>query len=541
VESDNEKSGSTEAAGICSRAEELLTEAVAEAPGEKHPMALTGVTERRGAEEIIQGSEGRFSPLFNNRHVAMLLIDPESGKILVANPAACSFYGYSSEQFASLSICDINVLPQQDIVKKIGQALNNEASPFHFRHRLANGEVRDVEVHSGPVEIHGQKLLYSIVHDVSERKRIEENLRKSERQLAEAQGIAHIGSWEWDAVANEISGSDEFCRVFGMVLSTYDTFLGLVHPEDRDMVYHAVQETLASQAPYNVHYRIIRPDGTTRVIHARGVAVTDEGGRTVRLIGTAQDVTERMEMEVRLKSQNAELEARAEELKKANCNHEAFSAAVSHDLRAYLNNIYGFCQVLQLEECANQLDKGCRDHIMNIRKGCEGMTRLIDTLLTFFRIGKTDMNMTQVSLSNMASGIAVELKGTAPERNCSFRIMEGVSTFADPSLLRVVLANLLGNAWKYTSYNEETVIEFGATEGDGNPVYFVRDNGVGFDMAKAGSLFTPFHRLHNHSEFAGHGIGLATVERIVSRHGGRIWAESEPDRGATFFFTLQES
>lgn len=391
-----------------------------------------------------------------------------------------------------------------------------------------------------PVDVDIASLLGDFSWEIVERKIAEESLRRSEHQLAMAQAIAHIGSWEWDSVSDKITGSDEFNRIFGQPLSTYDSFLELVHPDDRETVNRAVRETLSHQAPYNVHYRINCPDGTCHVIHAQGAAVTDNAGKTVALLGTCQDVSERTEMEEKLKIQNAELEARAEELKAANCNHEAFSAAVSHDLRAYLNNIYGFCQVLQLEECASQVDKGCRDHIMNIKQGCEGMTRLIDTLLTFFRISKTDIHMSEVSLTNMASGIATELKGTAPERECSFRIMADVSTFGDPSLLRVVLANLLGNAWKYTAREKQAVIQFGMTEKEGRAVYFVRDNGVGFDMAKAGKLFTPFHRLHNRERFDGHGIGLATVERIISRHGGKIWAESKPDRGATFYFTLAE-
>jgi PAS domain S-box-containing protein len=516
-------------------------EAMAGNAGEECRIAVIDISARWETEEKLRESESRYASLFHNRHIAMLLIDPKTGNIISANPAACSFYGYSSKQFASLKISDINSLPQQDISNKMDQALNNKNSHFHFRHRLANGEMRDVEVYSGPIEIGERRLLYTMIHDISERKRMEEKLCRSERQLALAQGIAHIGSWEWDSISDEITGSDEFNRIFGQPLSTYDSFLELVHPDDRETVNSAVRDTLAHQAPYNVHYRIIRPDGTRRTIHAQGAAVTDDAGKTVAIIGTCQDVTERRELEERLEIQNAELVTRSEELRATNRNLEAFTAAVSHDLRSYLNNIYGFSQVLQLDACAEQLDEGCRSHIMNIKKGCEGMTQLIDTLLTFFRMAKTEINMTRVSLTNMVSGIATELNGTTPERKCAFQIMEGVTAWGDPALLRIVMSNLLGNAWKYSAFKEETVIEFGVAGDERKSVYFVRDNGVGFDMAKAGSLFTPFHRLHNRERFTGHGIGLATVERIISRHGGKIWAESEPDRGATFYFTLQDT
>lgn len=242
-----------------------------------------------------------------------------------------------------------------------------------------------------------------------------------------------------------------------------------------------------------------------------------------------------------LEKQNAELRHARDEAESAKRDVESFSYTVSHDLRSYLNNIYGFVQVMQLESCAEQLDEQCRSHIANIKMGCERMTRLIDTLLNFFRMTKTELNMEHFSFSNMASGIATEFKASAPERKCVFLISEGVSALGDPSLLRIALANLIGNAWKYSAAKEESVIEFGLRENNGNPAYFVRDNGVGFDMAKAGKLFTPFHRLENQERFTGNGIGLATVERIISRHGGRVWFDSEPGNGATFFFTLSDN
>ncbi|HEX2769325.1 MAG TPA: ATP-binding protein [Geobacteraceae bacterium] len=373
------------------------------------------------------------------------------------------------------------------------------------------------------------------VIDISARRQVEEKLCKSERQLAEAQTLAHIGSWEWDSIADEISGSDEFNRVFGLILSSYDSFMEVVHPNDREMVNMAVEKTLDRQASYNVHYRIIRPDGITRVIHAQGVAVTDGTGKTIRMIGTAQDVTERREMEGKLEILLSELAARAFELEAANRELEAFNAAVSHDLRKPLTNINGYCQVMQ-NFCAEQKED-CKIYIREIYEATLRMDRLISTLLKFSHALRAEMQYNTVNLSGMAREVATSLERTEPERRVSFLFAEEVKVNGDASLLLIVLDNLIGNAWKFTENREGTVIEFGVTGKEGEPVYFVRDNGPGFDMADADKLFVPFKRLHE-LDVPGHGIGLSTVERIIRRHGGRVWAEGEPGKVATFYFTL---
>jgi PAS domain S-box-containing protein len=372
------------------------------------------------------------------------------------------------------------------------------------------------------------------VIDITARREAEK-LRKSDRQFAEAQSIAHIGSWEWDSIADEIAGSDEFSRIYGMILSTYGSFLQRVHPDDRDMVNKAVQETLAHQTPYNVYFRIIRPDGISRVIHARGVAVTDGAGKTVRMIGTNQDVTERREMEEKLEILNAEIAARASELEAANIELEAFNYMVAHDLRTPLSNINGFCQVIQKLYAGH--DEECNNYIREIYEATLRMDRLIDTLLKFSRSLRAEMHHETVDLSAVAREVAASLERTEPERQVTFRIAEGIKVNGDARLLRIVVDNLIGNAWKFTDNREGTVIEFGVTEKEEEPVYFVRDNGPGFAMADADKLFVAFRRLLK-SKVQGHGIGLALVERIIRRHGGRVWAEGEPGKGATFYFTL---
>jgi len=246
-----------------------------------------------------------------------------------------------------------------------------------------------------------------------------------------------------------------------------------------------------------------------------------------------RDITERKLVELERR--------RAEEaIRKLNKELEAFSYSVSHDLRAPLRAIDGFSQVL-LEDYAEKLDAQGRDHLGRIRQASQRMAQLIDDLLALSRLSRTELRHAPVDLSGIGRAVAEDLGERDPARRISWEIAPGLATVGDPHLLQIALANLLENAWKFTGQRPEATIALGAQEQKGERVYFVRDDGVGFDMAYASKLFSPFQRLHRQSEFEGTGIGLVTVQRIVHRHGGRIWAESAVGRGATFFFTLGES
>ena len=216
---------------------------------------------------------------------------------------------------------------------------------------------------------------------------------------------------------------------------------------------------------------------------------------------------------------------------------EAFAYSVSHDLRAPLRSIDGFSQAL-LEDCADELDTQGKDYLERVRAGCQHMGQLIDDLLNLSRLTRREMHREAVDLSELAERIATRLRQAQAERQVEFVVVNDLIVQGDRTLLQVVLENLLGNAWKFTGTHPRARIEFGVAEVEGQPAYFVRDNGVGFDMAYADKLFGAFQRLHTVEEFPGTGIGLATVQRIVHRHGGRVWAEGAVEQGATFYFTL---
>lgn len=250
----------------------------------------------------------------------------------------------------------------------------------------------------------------------------------------------------------------------------------------------------------------------------------------MRAIATIRDVTERIRWQKQIEALNASLQAQNEEL-------ESFSYSVSHDLRTPLRSIEGFSQLVE-KRYAEKLDETGADYLQRIRRATVRMGHLIDDLLQLSRVSRAELRPHYMNLSIMAEEVMQGFAEAEPERRVAWDIEPELFGVADPGLLRVVLENLLGNAWKYSATREHATIEFCATQQEGETVFSICDNGVGFDMCYADKLFGAFQRLHGVEEFEGTGIGLSTVQRIVHRHGGRIWAEAEPDQGACFYFTL---
>lgn len=260
--------------------------------------------------------------------------------------------------------------------------------------------------------------------------------------------------------------------------------------------------------------------------------IFDVNKRITGTVHVARDFTERKKMEEELRHRTEDLEASNKEL-------EAFSYSVSHDLRAPLRSMEGFSSAL-LEDYSDKLDEQGKQYLKYIQESSDLMGRLIDDLLKLSRVTRSDINFEMVDLTELAYKVIDELKKAEPGQMVQVNIAPGVEAYGDRNLLRVVLENLLGNAWKFSSKNALPQIEMGTTEKNGKLVYFIRDNGVGFDMVFVNKLFKPFQRLHKVSEFPGTGIGLASVYRIIRRHGGEVWAESKEGEGAAFYFRLME-
>jgi len=250
-----------------------------------------------------------------------------------------------------------------------------------------------------------------------------------------------------------------------------------------------------------------------------------------------REIEQRLQAEEEVSWLNADLVRQKSDLEAVNCELEAFSFSVSHDLQAPLRHISGFTRVLR-EEYLQKLDATGQEYLARIGTSCDTLGRLINDLLELARISRSALHLRKLDLSGMAREIAGELRLSEPSREVDFRIADGIEGVGDETLVRRVLANLLGNAFKYTGKTDRAWIEFSAREQDGERVYLVRDNGAGFDMRYAEKLFAAFQRLHSAEDFEGTGVGLAIVQRIIHRHGGVIRAEAEPGKGAAFFFTL---
>ncbi len=326
--------------------------------------------------------------------------------------------------------------------------------------------------------------------------------------------------------------------------------MDMVHPDDRSLVGEWQARLKRGDVPScRFELRLIRGDRGIRWLEATQHARWDDDGAFAGSSGTLFDVTERTLAAERLEDDNAELESRVRmrtaQLEASNQELEAFSYSVSHDLRAPLRAIDGFANIL-IEDYAGRLDEPGQAHLQRIRGASQRMSQLIDDLLELARISRAEINSQPTDLSALVRDIVRDLRESEPGRRVDVAVADGQFAHVDPVLIRVALDNLLRNAWKFTGKRDAAHIAFGVTpvaaaDGGSETAFFVRDNGAGFDMAYADKLFKPFSRLHPSSEFAGTGVGLATVQRVIHRHGGRIWADSGAEQGATFYFTLPQT
>jgi PAS domain S-box-containing protein len=493
--------------------------------------------ERRRAETALRESEERYRLLFELSPEPVWVFDIDTLQFLAVNAAAIGRYGYSAEEFRSMTIRDIR--PPEDIPRLLERVVHLGEQPSTqaggpWRHRTKDGMTLEVEITSHMLMFEGKRAQLVLAHDITERRRVEAALQASEEQFRTLAVTAN------DAIISaEASGDITYFnpageRIFGYTASE---------------VTGRPLTVLMPERFHELHRRGLDRYLSTGVAHVIG--------RTVELVGKKRDGTEfpielslaswRREHEAAFtavirditarKQADDELKLYAAQLEAANAELDAFAYSVSHDLRAPLRSIDGFSLAL-LEDSDDRLDAAGRDHLRRVRAAAQRMALLIDDLLGLSRVTRAALQREPVDLSAIAGAVAAELERSEPGRCVEFAIAPGLGAEGDPRLLRVVLENLLGNAWKYTGKNLRARIEFAATEAGGARAYYVRDDGAGFEMAYADKLFGAFQRLHSNDEFEGTGIGLATVQRIVHRHGGRVWAEGAVGRGATFYFTL---
>lgn len=422
-----------------------------------------------------------------------------------------------------------------------GTSYDIEYRFFHpdgtIRYTQARGEAV-FDDHGHVVQLIGTAL------DITDRKQAEVELLNLSDRLALAVKSGNIAIWDWNVTDNTLICNDRMYELYGVVrtqlFSVYDTWVSRIHQDDRPNVEAAIQEALAGGKDFDSEFRVVLDDGSVRYIQAYSLVRRNAEGKAIRMIGMNIDISDRKKSEAQLLQTTAQLAASNREL-------EAFAYSVSHDLRSPLRAIDGFSQAL-IEDYGNKLDAEGKIYFDRIRHNVERMGNLIDDLLRLSRLSRSEMRYGQVNLSLLVQEQIEELRMAEPERQVEIAIAADVYVSADISLMRVVINNLIQNAWKFTSHHTTARIEFGIATKDKQqeyqqeqPLYFIRDDGAGFDMKYADMLFGVFQRLHNTNEFAGTGIGLATVQRVIHRHGGQVWAEAAVEKGATIYFTVPQT
>lgn len=521
------------------------------------------ITEQVENEARVQESEARYRQVFSLAPLPMQIHDDSTMRFIDMNDASLAMYGYTREEMLALTTVDIQPLEEREsYLREIATRNPGEVKHVQKRHRCKNGRLIDVEVYSCLTRLGGRDVRLVLIRDMSEQLRAERLLRESERRVALALEASAGALFDWNVATGSVYLSDHWNVMLGgdarEIEVTFGELEQMVHPEDRPRQREQIVALFkAAGRPHLNEFRVRNHRGEWIWIESRAsVTEFDESGRALQVVGTNVDITQRKLAEITLRERDIQLRQTAEEVRKlnaeleqrveqrtqalaaANRELESFSYSVSHDLRAPLRTIDGFSQIL-LDEYSGRIDDVGRGYLERVRAGSQRMAKLIDDLLELARVTRRDLNVRECDLTAMAEEIARELATADPLRSVHIEVARGMTVAADSGLLRIALDNLLRNAWKFTGLRPEALIEVGRLPSDGGgATYFVRDNGVGFDMAYAGKLFGAFQRLHSEAEFQGTGIGLALVQRVIRRHGGKVWAEAQPGAGATFYFTL---
>jgi len=498
------------------------------------------ITQRKQEEENRRENEEEHRMLLQTAMDGFWLVDLE-GRLKEVNKTYCQMSGYSEQELLLMRIADFEVIGQgNDTAKRIQKLIKKGEDRFETQHRRKDGSILDVEI---GVQYRSAKdgQIVAFIKDITESKRIEAVLQESEIRFKILYENAPLSYQSLDQNACLIDVNPTWLATLGY---KYDEVIGrhfgdFMTPESAEMIQKRFPSFIAAGEIHDYQFEMIRKDGSHFIVSYEGKIGYDELGNFKQTHCIFTDITQRQQAQEDLNKLAEELEVRVikrtEQLELANKELESFSYSVSHDLRTPLRALDGFANIL-LEDYAPLLDSEGKRMLNIIIANANRMGYLIDDLLAFSRLGRQEMQNTHVDMHQMANSAYRELVND--EDTIEFRLHPIPETMGDPALLRQVWMNFIGNSIKFSANKPNRIIEIGTLPSATEIIYFIKDNGAGFNMDYSNKLFAVFQRLHSHKEFEGTGIGLSIVQRIIQRHSGRVWAEGKEDEGATFYFAL---